>query len=79
MWWHAAEAKPELVAPEPPGWSYKDPNPLSFDKTVAYGASAQALRVDVLPKEFPPHPSPPPNDFVFGERGCVNADFSLQR
>jgi hypothetical protein len=71
MWWHAADSKPELVEPEPPAWSYKDPNPLAFDKTVIYGDSAQALRVDVHVEEFPLHPEPPRNDFVFGEHGKI--------
>jgi len=69
MWWHAAVVKPELVEPEPPSWAYKDPNPLSFDKTVVYGDSAAALRIDVQPPAIELVPPPPPNNFVFGELG----------
>jgi hypothetical protein len=74
MWWHAADAAPQLVEPEPPGWAYKDPNPLTFDKTMLYGDVAAALRVDVLPHEVQPHPAPPANDFVFGGLGALFDD-----
>jgi len=74
MWWHAADAQPELVEPEPPAWQYKDPNPLSFDKTVMYGDAAQALRVDVAVQEVPAHPEPPSNLFLFGDSGAGFVD-----